>query len=174
MRRGDHIKEAGTTGSRPVEGGPLAIYEVAAGQPFVLCGGRSVPTFYFLMAGEVHIEKAGTVYPLVCRELFAVLPNRQLKGRAMSDTVIVGCSLNAEFGGLSCDQVGPALLADAKPTLFQTLAIHPLLFEEIWLYVRGRRDGKIPYGPYLHLKHEQVLLLLREIYPADVLASLCR
>ena len=66
------------------------------------------------------------------------------------------------------------LFTNVEPVLFRTLAIHPLLFDEIMLYVRGRRDGKIPYGKYLHLKHEQVLILLREFYPADALASLCR
>lgn len=66
MRRGDNIKEAGTTGSRPVEGGPFAIYEVAAGCPFVLCGGRTMPMFYFLMKGDVRVDKEGAIHLLTC------------------------------------------------------------------------------------------------------------
>lgn len=174
MRRRDNIKEAGTTGSRPVEGGPLAIYEVAAGCPFVLCGGRTMPMFYFLMKGDVRVDKGGAIHLLTSQEMFAFLPNRQLKGLAMSDTMIVGCSLNPELWALLCERIKSMLFTNVEPVLFRTLAIHPLLFDEIMLYVRGRRDGKIPYGKYLHLKHEQVLILLREFYPADVLASLCR
>lgn len=168
------MREAGTTGSRPVEGGPLAIYEVAAGHPFVLSGGRSLPAFYFLMEGEIRVDKEEAVHLLTSQEMFAVLPNRQLKGLAMSDTMIVGCSLDPELWALLCERIKSMLFTNVEPLLFRTLAIHPLLFDEIMLYVHGRRDGKIPYGKYLYLKHEQVLLLLREIYPADVLASLCR
>ena len=92
----------------------------------------------------------------------------------MSDTMIVGCSLNPELWALLCERIKSMLFTNVEPVLFRTLAIHPLLFDEIMLYVHGRRDGKIPYGKYLHLKHEQVLILLCEFYPADALASLCR
>lgn len=174
MKRGNNKGEKGTLCSRPVEGSPLAIYEMAAGQPFALSGGRSIPTFYFLMEGEVHIEKEGTIYQVINHEMFAVLPNRQLKGLAMSDTMIIGCSPDPEFWAQLCERTRSLLYINVEPALFRTLAIHRLLFDEIMLYVRVRRDDKLPYGTYLHLKHEQIMILLREIYSAESLASLCR
>lgn len=173
----DKRRDKGPAGFRSAHEEVITIHEVTKGNSFTLFGEEEVPTLCFLLRGRVLVDDGrDQEFLVIGGEMFALLPRRRFQCRALerSDSLMVACRLDVKTWASLCEYVGPSLVMGLGEARFRRLAIHPLLAGEIMLYVRCYWDGKLSLGKYQYLKREQILILLREIYPADALASLCR
>lgn len=172
----DNIRDKGSAGFRSAHKEVITIHEVAKGNSFTLFGGEEVPTLCFLLQGRVLVDDGRDQEFLVTGgEMFALLPKRRFQCQALEeDSLMVECRLDVKTWAFLCEYIGSSLVMGLAETRFRCLAIHPLLVGEIMLYVQCFWDGKVSMGEYQCLKREQILILLREIYPPIPLASLFR
>lgn len=172
----DNRRDKGPAGIRSAHEEVITIHEVTKGNSFTLLGGEEMPTLCFLLQGRVLVDDGrGQEFLVIGGEMFALLPKRRFQCRALEDdSLMVACRLDVKTWASLCGYVGPSLVMGLGEARFRRLAIHPLLAGEIMLYVRCYWDGKLSLGKYQYLKREQILLLLREIYPPTPLASLFR